>query len=189
MKQNGKASVVMMIICALFLSSCAVTQKPPILQNLQEQGIEIRGLAKLPDQVIVYRETDVAGFTIEYGVLRLKTKGENDLVLEYVDPAEKLVLSQKDMLVYFKADVFNPTGKLLDVTQETFIEEQFRMIKFNGGNNPHTTYYFYVRIPQEGETIKSKIILQLQDSESFIETLQLVCKFKQQHEQERGGDD
>jgi len=189
MKQIGKVSVLIMMICALLLSSCAVTKKPPILQSLQEQGIEIRGRAKLPDRVIVYRETDVAGFTIEYGVLRLKTKGKNDLVLEYVDPAEKLVLTPKDKLVYFKADVFNPSGKLLEVTQEIYIEEQLQTKKYIGGNNPHTTYYFYVRIPKEGETVKSKIMLQLQDSESFVETMQLVCKFKKQHEQEGGGGD
>lgn len=189
MKQIGTGFVLkflMLIFCVLLLCSCATT-RPPIEKNLLEQGIEIKGRAKLPDQVIVYRETDVGGFTVEYGVLRLKGTNDNNLVLEYVDPAELLFLGPRDILVYFKTDVSNPTGKQLFVTHELTVNEQSSSNSYHGGNAPHTTYYFYVRIPREGERVKSKIILRLEDAHSFVETHQLTCAYRQKENQE-GGD-
>ena len=181
MKQQRRVLIVLAMICTVLLCSCA-HKKPPLLQDL-----EIRGQTKLPGQVIVYNETDVSGFSVEYGVLKLSVIKESELVLEYVDINNKLLLDRKDILVYIKVSVYNPTGKNLFVTHEVVFNEQQQSKKHDGGNTPHTTYYFYVRIPKQHESIKAKIVLQLEDSKSFVETIQLICGFKQSDE--RGGDE
>ncbi|MEA1925963.1 MAG: hypothetical protein U9M90_01815 [Patescibacteria group bacterium] len=174
MNGNTVKVTVALVFSLAILSGCATTRKSILQQNLESQGVEIKAATTLPGRVIVYRENTLFGLVVEYGVLKLSGK-ESELELAYIDPAQEYKLSKEDIHIYFKVDIYNPTGKNLVLTQTLVMDSNVKSVEFSGGNTPNSTFYFQVPLSKNVKKVKAKIVIGIKEDLYEIETLELVC--------------
>jgi len=180
-----KGNVLFLVLTMLIFCSCAA-HRPQVVKDLESQGVEIQQYTQLPGQVIVFQEHDPSGFVVEYGVLRFRSAGKYSNTLEYFDLEKELVFDGKDIMAYYKIDVYNPTGNMLEISYFVEREGGTETVRFSGGNVPNCSYIFYIPIPGRGDIVKSKVQVGLENAPTFVETKQLKCSFAAENFSEKG---